>query len=114
MDSGTLIDEDELYWMTNLRPKTTGLPFTVFVSMKGRARHDVRVKVSRSAKPEWVASVAVRPTVEIVDGDMSSTDFVQLARWIELNRDAIVGHWDGEIEYAEDLLEALKPLPAAE
>jgi hypothetical protein len=114
MDSGTLIDEDELYWMTNLRPKTTGLPFTVFVSMKGRARHDVRVKVSRTAKPDWVASVAVRPEIGIVDGDMSSADFALLSRWIKLNREAIIGHWDGEIEYAEDLLEALKPLPETE
>jgi hypothetical protein len=39
-------DTDELFEMANLFPRTTGLPITVWVSPRGNARHDVRVKVN--------------------------------------------------------------------
>lgn len=47
--------------MSNLFPKHTGLPFTVWISVKGGARHDVRVKVSRTPKatPQNMISVAI-------------------------------------------------------
>ena len=32
--------------------------------------------------------------------------------WIELNRDVPVDYWNGNIEYTEDAIGALKPLPA--
>ena len=32
--------------MTNLTPRMTGLPMTVWVSPRGNARHDVRIKVN--------------------------------------------------------------------
>ncbi len=37
-------ESDELFEMANLFPRTTGLPMTVWVSPRGNARHDVRVK----------------------------------------------------------------------
>ena len=43
-------DEDDFYFMANLFPATTGLPFVVWISERGGARHDIRVKVSRNAK----------------------------------------------------------------
>jgi len=42
--------EDDFYFMSNLPPSFTGLPFLVWISQQGFARHDVRVKVSRSHK----------------------------------------------------------------
>src|SRR4051794_23718638 len=39
-------ENDELFEMANLFPRTTGLPMTVWVSPRGNARHDVRVKVN--------------------------------------------------------------------
>jgi hypothetical protein len=39
-------DTDELFQMANLFPRPTGLPVTAWVSPRGNARHDVRVKVS--------------------------------------------------------------------
>ena len=35
----------ELFEMANQFPRTTGLPMTVWVSPRGNARHDVRVKI---------------------------------------------------------------------
>ena len=37
--------EDDLFEMANLFPVTTGLPMTMWVSPRGNARHDLRVKV---------------------------------------------------------------------
>jgi hypothetical protein len=34
----------------NLRPRTTGLPFVVFVSQRGDKKHDIRVKVAFHAR----------------------------------------------------------------
>jgi hypothetical protein len=60
--------------MANLFPKHTSLPFVVWISYRGGALHDVRVKVSRNAKaiPAEMISVAIRPDVHIVEGSMDS------------------------------------------
>jgi len=36
----------DLFTMTNLFPRRTGLPMTVWVSPRGRARHAARIKVN--------------------------------------------------------------------
>src|SRR5437016_1072528 len=56
--------------MANLRPERTGLPFVVFISQKGGARHDVRVKVAPGAKarPSEMVTVEVRPSVRVLRG----------------------------------------------
>jgi hypothetical protein len=102
-----------LFEMANLSPKRTGLPFVVWISPKAGAPHDVRVKVSQGPKvvPEELVSVAIRPDVHVVGGgEMSAHDLALLKGWIELNRDVIVKYWDGEIEYTEDAIAALKPV----
>jgi hypothetical protein len=103
-----------LFEMANLRPERTGLPFVVFVSQRGGARHDVRVKVARSAKvrPAEMITVAVRPSVRVIRGRLDPDDLARLAAWIDLNRDVLVAYWNGDIEYTEDALAALRPLPA--
>jgi hypothetical protein len=45
-------EADELYEMANLYPAETGLPMTVWVSPRGRARHDVRVRSTEAMGPE--------------------------------------------------------------
>jgi hypothetical protein len=106
--------ELDLFLMSNLSPKKTGLPFVVWISPRGNARHDVRVKVSRSPKamPDEFVTVAVRPEIRIIPGTgaLSVPDFNLLKRWIELNRDVLVRFWEGDIEYTEDVLEELKSL----
>lgn len=99
--------------MANLSPRRTGLPFVVWISPKAGAPHDVRVKVSKSPKvlPAELISVAIRPAVRVVSGgSMTAQDLSLLKKWIELNEEVIVKYWDGEIEYAEDAIAALKPI----
>ena len=71
MTSGNLAsqeasDADDLFEMANLFPRTTGLPMTVWVSPRGNARHDVRVKVNMThgnqMSPANTAVVGVRPS----------------------------------------------------
>ncbi len=103
-----------LFEMANLRPERTGLPFVVFISQKGGARHDVRVKIARGAKvrASEMITVAVRPNVRVMRGALDPDDLARLAEWIELNRDVLVDYWNGIIEYTEDAIGALKPLPS--
>ncbi len=103
-----------LFEMANLRPERTGLPFVVFISQKGGARHDVRVKVAHGAKvrASEMITVAVRPNVRVIRGALDPADLARLAEWIELNRDVLIDYWNGNIEYTEDAISALKPLPS--
>ena len=101
-----------LFEMANLRPERTGLPFVVFISQRGGARHDVRVKVARNAKvrPAEMVTVALRPRVRVVRGALDPGELAALTRWVDRNREALVAYRDGDIEYTEDVLAALKPI----
>jgi hypothetical protein len=98
--------------IANLRPERTGLPFVVFISQKGGARHDVRVTIARGAKvrASEMITVAVRPNVRVIRGVLDPDDLARLAEWIELNRDVLIDYWNGNIEYTEDAISALRPL----
>jgi uncharacterized protein DUF4160 len=91
----------------------TGLPFVVWISPKAGSPHDVRVKVSRGPKvhSSELISVAIRPDVHVVGGSLSAHEVDLLREWVELNRDVIIKYWDGDIEYTEDAIAALKPIP---
>ena len=104
-----------LFEMANLRPERTGLPFVVFISQKGGARHDVRVKIARGAKvrPSEMVTVAVRPTPRVVRGALDPDDLALLAGWIDLNRAVLIDYWNGDIEYTEDAISAVRPLPSS-
>lgn len=105
-------ETEALFEMANLSPKRTGLPFVVWISPKAGAAHDVRVKVSKGPKvhPSELISVSVRPDVCVLAGEMSARDLGLLRKWVELNRDVLVRYWEGEIEYTEDAIAALKPV----
>jgi hypothetical protein len=101
-------DEDAPFLMANVYPEDTGLPLAVFIIQHGNARHDVRVKVGKP--PHFIATVSVRPQVEVMAGKIAPADLDQLRRWIELNRQTIVDYWDGRIEQTKHVLAVLKPI----
>jgi Domain of unknown function (DUF4160) len=105
---------DDFFEMANLSPALTGLPMIVWISERGRARHDARVKVSlvhgRRARPDRTASVSVRPTVELVAGpELRRRDLELVRQWIELNREAILAYWDGDL-LTDEVIQRLKPI----
>ncbi len=109
-------DTDELFEMANLYPQTTGLPMTVWVSPRGNARHDARVKVNMTQGEQMnvdnTAVIAVRPTPRVVEGRLSTADERAVFTWIALNAAAIIAYWEGYIDTVQ-LAHALRPLPAS-
>jgi hypothetical protein len=95
----------DLFEMANLYPRTTGLPMTVWVSPKGHARHDARVKVNTTHGQRMdldnAAVVAIRPTPRLIEGALSPSDQTAVAEWVTHNRDALIDFWDGTIDTAE-------------
>ena len=103
------------YEMANLRPERTGLPFVVFITQKGAARHDFRVKVARapSVRCSEMVTVALRPSVRMVRGRLDPNDLGLLRQWIDLNEQLLIDYWNGVIGYTEDALSALRPIQPA-
>jgi hypothetical protein len=104
------------YEMANLRPERTGLPFVVFISQRGGARHGVRVKVARAPKvrPSEMVTVALCPSVRVVRGRLDPQDLELLRQWIDINEQVLIDYWNGVIGYTEDALNSLRPIDAAE
>ena len=113
MDGLPRAAEDELFEISSLFPRTTGLPMTVWVSPRGGARHDARVKVSRQGGDRMVlddaAVVGIRPEPRLLEGDLPAAEFGAVAAWIALNREALIGYWDGALDTVE-LVQALRRL----
>ena len=106
-------DTEDIFHMTNLSPRMTGLPVSVWVSPRGNARHDVRIKVNtihgRHMTIDNTAVVALRPTPRVVAGRLGADDQDAVADWIRLNYDAILAYWNDELD-TDELLSRLKIL----
>jgi hypothetical protein len=106
--------QDDLFLMANLRPAETGLPMVVWVSERGYAQHDVRVKVSTvhgpMSKPTLpMAIFGVRPTPSLLNGYVPPPDQRAVERWIVLNEGVLVDYWNSTISTAE-MLKLVRPL----
>ncbi len=98
--------------MANLRQRTAGLPFVVWVSQRGNDPHDVRVKMGYFAKvfPSRMGTYGIRPFQFINGQRLASADGKLLEQWIARNVDVLVGYRNGDIEYTEDLIDQIKPV----
>jgi len=114
-DAQAKADSDDIFFMTSLSPRMTGLPMTVWVSPRGNARHDVRIKVNTThgnrMTIEDTAVVAVRPAPRVVAGRLAPEDRRLVADWVRLNFEAIIDYWDNELDTGQ-FLERLKVLPS--
>lgn len=84
-----------LYEMASLPPHQTGLPFAVWVSPRGGAKHDARIKVTTppyGSHPEAVYQI--RP-FGFVEGQrwLSSQQEQELEAWVALNEAPLVDFW---------------------
>jgi hypothetical protein len=109
-------EPEEGFDLAILPPRETGLPFVVFILQDIGIIAEVRIEIARShrvLRPETV-KVAIRPTVRLKDGYLDAQKLALLTRWVDLNRDALIKYWDGEIESTADVLQVLKPIAAPE
>jgi hypothetical protein len=106
--------EDDGYLMANLPPRLTGLPMIVWVSERGNARHDVRIKVNPTHGSRVdhanLATVAVRPVPRLVAGRLAAADLTAVSDWIRRNESVILDYWEGRI-YTDELLARLQRIP---
>jgi hypothetical protein len=113
-EHGSPEDDADLDLMTNLYPRTTGLPMVIWVGPSYGARADVRIKVmmadGQQMDPNNLAVVAVRPTPHVVAGRLSATDLRAVTNWLALNEAAVIDHWNAVIDGAE-LVQRLRRLP---
>jgi hypothetical protein len=75
------------------------------------ARHGIRVKVSAglvTSIPQMTA-VAIEPRVRLVRGRMNARDLALLGQFVELNREALVKHWNHESD-SGDVIQAVRPI----
>jgi len=107
-------DTEDIFHMTNLPPRLTGLPMSIWVRPRGNARHDVRIKVNmshgRQMSIDNTAVAAIRPEPQVLAGRLNSEDARLVAEWIKLNAEAVVGYWNEELD-TDELLERLKTPP---
>ena len=94
-------EQDDLFEMANLFPRTTGLPVTVWVSPRGRARHAARIKVSLARGRMDIghtAVVGIRPTPRLIEGNLAPSELELVVQWIKLNETALIDFWNETIE----------------
>jgi hypothetical protein len=107
-------DVDELYEMTNLYPASTGLPMTVWVSPRGRARHAARIKVNMEHGPRMTigntAVVRLQPIPKVVAGQLSAADRQAIFQWVAMNEATLLDFWKGRID-GIGLAQRLRRLP---
>jgi hypothetical protein len=96
-------NEDAPYEMANLFPDSTGLPMTVWVSTRGFAQHDVRIKVNQQdgnrMDPGNTAVVAVRPEPRLIHGTLDAAQQDKVFGWVLLNEAILIELWEGRIDF---------------
>ena len=111
--SSTPVEGEDCFHRSNLRPKHTGLPRTIWVSYCGHARHDARVKVCRTPGDRIdnndLAVVDIRPSPTLIEGPLDSASPKLVQQWIKPNEAALIGYWDDELDTVE-MLQSLKRL----
>ena len=97
-------EQDDLYGIANLFPRTSGLPMVVWVSPRGRTGNDARIEVSGTPGRMAIGHTAVvgsRPSPRLIEGDLAPGDLALVARWITLNEDALIDFWNETIDSVE-------------
>ena len=100
-----MCDADELFEMVNLYPRTTGLPMTIWTGPRSGARHAPRIKVCMAHGNRMdttnTAVVGILPRPRLIEGSLTAGDLAAVASWIDLNREALLAHWRGDLDGAE-------------
>ncbi|MGI0076468.1 MAG: hypothetical protein ACREAU_03575 [Nitrosopumilaceae archaeon] len=98
------IKDNMLFEMAHLLPRSTGLPYTVWVSgpIPGAKKHAPRIKVQIKNKLTPVTIGAVPKRIQ-KQGMIfiPDRDFESIKEWIILNKDALLNHFKGNIDSVE-------------
>lgn len=91
----------------NLLQKDTGLPFIIFISIKGNSKHGPRIKVqnnySQYVQPGSMFSVTVSDSPRVI-GDATGIkhkDLNKVLKFVIKHKEAILALWNNEINHDE-------------
>ena len=108
------VDKTMLFEMSNLGEKTTGLPYVIFVNVNARSlRHAARIKVCQGIR--WKkgedCNIQIQGEWRVLNRPkwMRAQDEQLIHAWVNINYDAIISYWNGELDTA-DFLTMLKRL----
>jgi hypothetical protein len=79
---------------------------TIWLSPRGRARHDTRIKALLTPGDRMAATniavVAIRPAPRLISGAVPERDFDLVATtWIARNAEAVIDFWNGTLSTVE-------------
>jgi hypothetical protein len=99
------IESNDQFEMAILYPRDTGLPMTIWVSPRGRARHDARIKVCLTPGDRMDATntavVAIRSAPRLVSGALPAREFDLVSAWVARNAEALIDYWNGTLSTVE-------------
>ena len=107
------IDEWE-FLMCNIRAKSSGLPFNIWVGPPTGPQHGPRIKVQMDHREKFdhqhLAVVSLDGRVLV--GQLNTADLVLVRRYIQLNKAALFDNWQEKTDCIE-LAHSLKRLGRA-
>ena len=105
------VTEDELFEMANILPDESGLSRRIWISVNVRQQHyRPRLKVEGSDKNFY--PVGIDEPIEFLAGwapGWSASEFKDLQRFVELNRNLLLDYWNDRIG-TRQALENIQPV----
>lgn len=102
---------NQMFEMTNLRPRRTGLTVCVYVSERNSS-HGPRIKFMNGygdVSVNKLCTMTVSDSPEIISDQrivLSSKDISEIKRWVILNKDLLISLWNraiDEIDFAQQM-----------
>lgn len=96
--------DSNLFSMTHLRPKRTGLLFVVYVSPKGRVACGPRIKASskygeKASEGDWF-TITIKDQPQVI-GDATGVkrcDVQMAKKWVQVNKDELLKIWEDDVD----------------
>jgi len=99
-----------LFLMANIQRSKTGLPFVVWISQRQPGAPDTELWLWASGNPRFETTDELThihclgPELQVIRiRDVLSGEKKSLQRWVDLNREVLLRHWNGNIDSAEAL-----------
>lgn len=95
---------DHMFLMTNLRPNRTGLPFVVYVSVKGCDASVPQIKVSKRYSKfvhegDWFSiTIADQPIGIDNCHSIKGYDVGKVKKWVLINKDELLEIWEDDVD----------------
>ena len=93
-----------LFFMTILRPKRTGLPFVVYVSPKGNVAHGPRIQAAnkygeKASEGDWFTiTIEDQPLVIGESTGLKRCDVQMAKQWVRVNKDKLLNIWEDNVD----------------